>query len=172
MIHALAAAVLVLAVLTVLNLMVGLGIVRRLRAHAERLDALDGVAGGPPPSLEPGDRAAEFLPGIDLPARTLVGFFSPSCAPCEELVPRFAELAATMPREQVVAVIAGLPGEAEPMRALLDPVATVFAGEPDGGQPARAFKVEVFPKVFLVDDRRTVLAAGHDLAGVTAVARG
>ncbi|MEO3890712.1 thioredoxin domain-containing protein [Nonomuraea sp. B5E05] len=170
MVYALWAAVVVLAVLCALNLALGLGIIRRLREHTERLNGLYEQAGGaPPPSLLPGETVAEFEAGHALRGRTLVGFFSPSCSPCTELAPKFAELASTMPREQVIAVIAGLRDETGPMRELLEPVAMVDTAGPDGGSMAKAFKVAAFPRVFLIDDSRTVLATGHDLADVLAL---
>ncbi|WP_193319050.1 TlpA family protein disulfide reductase [Nonomuraea phyllanthi] len=172
MMYALWAAVVVLAVLCVLNVVLALGIIRRLREHAERISELYERPDGPSPSVRPGETVAEFEAGAELPERTLVGFFSPSCAPCKALAPKFAELAATMPREQVVAVISALPDEADEMRALLGPVARVVADGPGGGPLAGAFKVTAFPQVFLVDGSRTVLAAGHDLDGVLAAAHG
>ncbi|MER6582035.1 thioredoxin family protein [Nonomuraea sp. NPDC001023] len=169
MMYALWTAVMILAVLCVANAMLAMGVIRRLREHTERLNALyERPADGPPAAVQPGETVAGFEPGAPLPERTLIGFFSPTCAPCKKLAPAFAELAATMGREQVVAVIAGFPDDTGTLRELLDPVARIRHGGPDGGPLAEAFKVEAFPQVFLLDAGRTVLAAGHTLDDVLA----
>jgi thiol-disulfide isomerase/thioredoxin len=167
---ALWAAVFVLALLSLLNLMLAVGVIRRLRDHTQRLDSLYERTGNPGSGLEAGEVAGEFeattsegetLSAASLGERTLIGFFSPSCGPCKELAPKFAEAAAG--RDGVIAVIAGFPEEMGDMLDLLTPVAKIVSGAPDGGPLAKAFGVEAFPRVFLVDETRTVLAAGHTL---------
>jgi thiol-disulfide isomerase/thioredoxin len=182
MVFALWAAVTVFGLLSLLNLVLMVGVIRRLRDHTQRLDGLYERTGGPGPGLAAGEVADEFeattsegetLSAASLGERTLIGFFSPSCAPCKELAPKFAELAAG--RDGVIAVISGLPEETSDMHDLLSPVAKIVSGGPDGGPLAKAFRVDAFPRVFLVDETRTVLAAGHTLEaldGVLTPARG
>jgi thiol-disulfide isomerase/thioredoxin len=182
MVFALWAAVLVLSLLSVLNLVLMLGVIRRLRDHTQRLDGLYERTGNPATGLEAGEVAAEFetttndgetLSAASLGERTLIGFFSPSCAPCKDLAPKFAALAAG--HDGAIAVIAGFPDEMGDMLDLLSPVAKIVSGDVDGGPLAKAFGVEAFPRVFLVDETRTVLAAGHTLDaldGVLTPARG
>ncbi|MEU7854539.1 TlpA disulfide reductase family protein [Nonomuraea sp. NPDC049141] len=176
MVFALWAAVLVLTLLTVLNLVLMLGVIRRLRDHTQRLDGLYERSGNPGLGLEAGEVAAEFetttsegetLTAASLGGRTLIGFFSPSCAPCKELAPKFAELAAG--RDGVIAVVAGLPDQMGDLLDLLSPVAKIVNGDVDGGPLAKAFGVKAFPRVFLVDETRTVLAAGHSLDALDGV---
>ncbi|WP_214324279.1 TlpA family protein disulfide reductase [Nonomuraea sediminis] len=184
MVYALWAAVCVIGLLSLLTLVLTVGVIRRLREHTERLDGLYERTGTPAPGLQAGEVADDFeattgdgetLSGASLGERTLIGFFSPSCKPCKELAPKFVELAAGMSRDEVIAVIAGFPDEMGDMRDLLSPVAKVVADDADGGPLAKAFGVEAFPRVFLVDEDRKVLAAGHTLDaldGVLAPAHG
>ncbi|MEU4231457.1 hypothetical protein AB0F17_44790 [Nonomuraea sp. NPDC026600] len=72
-----------------LNLVLMLGVIRRLRDHTQRLDGLYERTGSPATGLEAGEVVGEFetttnegetLSAASLGERTLIGFFSPSCA--------------------------------------------------------------------------------------------
>jgi thiol-disulfide isomerase/thioredoxin len=147
----------VLSFLSVLQLVVLLGVVRRLR--------LLGVARPAPPAededwplplpgLEIGKFAAvtvdgEMVSKVDLDGSILVAFFAEKCPLCHDFVPRFAALAETFPggRGQVLAVLVGADtSEMDRLRG----VARVTI-EPFGGPVATAFGVTAFPAFCLLE---------------------
>ncbi|MFI7424878.1 TlpA disulfide reductase family protein [Nonomuraea sp. NPDC049684] len=161
------------------NLVFTLGVVRRLRQHTETLNTL--LAGGGRRDLVPagsvvGDFTARALDGTQvnrdsLAGPALVGFFSPGCHSCAELLPHFLERARDLPVERVLAVLDGMaPFGVEEYGSRLSPVARVVVDEPDG-PVQRAFGVEGFPAVFLVGPGSEVLFSGADLAAMPAAAR-
>src|SRR4051794_39387044 len=98
----LTAAVVVLTGLTLLNLLLLLGIIRRLRDHTERFTQMTKsvmpevavvAAGRPVPEFTATTRDGDTVSAGTLEGETLVGFFSPSCKPCKALLPKFAERA-------------------------------------------------------------------------------
>src|SRR5258708_33673625 len=110
----LGSAVALVGVLCLLDLVLTFGVIRRLREHT-RLLAQAGP-GRPPELLDPGASIGEFeaatiegetLSLAALKLETVVGFFSPTCKPCRELLPGFVDRAAGLRREQVLAVILG-----------------------------------------------------------------
>jgi thiol-disulfide isomerase/thioredoxin len=160
-------ALVVTNVLTLLNLLLLFGVIRRLR----ELPA-GGLPG--PSSLQVGAQIEGFatvdvdgcpLRSDDLPEAVVVGFFSPGCAPCEALLPKFVAHAEGLSggRESVLAVVAGTPGEAASYAARLSPVARVVVEEPAGGVVVRAFQVSGYPTVFQLDGDGRVLVSGASL---------
>ncbi|MFD9739622.1 hypothetical protein ACFWW9_34500, partial [Umezawaea sp. NPDC059074] len=93
-----------------------------------------------------------------LSASTLVGFFSPGCAPCEELLPRFLAAARAVPggRAAVIAVVVA----EDPSGAdyLLDPLREVASVVVEGrrGALGAAFGVTSYPATCQVDASGTV----------------
>jgi thiol-disulfide isomerase/thioredoxin len=100
---------------------------------------------------------------------TVVAFFSPGCAPCREKLPVFVAdaLERGRDRERLLAVISGTggaetsPGEATEMAHELSRVARVVLDA--DWAVAKAFHVNSFPGVCVVDSAGTVLASGPDL---------
>ncbi|WP_163569600.1 TlpA family protein disulfide reductase [Fodinicola feengrottensis] len=146
---AVVAAVAVVGALSVVNLLLCIGIVRRLREHTEILNTQLGDSGQnrrPAPMYATGQRIAEFtattVDGADLSralmtGTTMVGFFTPGCSPCKERMPLFIEQAANHDRDQVLAVVAGTPDASAEYVAKLAPVARVVR-ENDNGPVAAA----------------------------------
>jgi thiol-disulfide isomerase/thioredoxin len=165
------AALVFTCLLTLLNLLLLLGVVRRLRAQDGRTDR---PAGGstrleplPPVGTLIEDVAAVDVAGI--PVRRadldLVGFFSPGCEPCDALLPQFIGYAAGLPggRDDVLAVVVGVPGEVAEAVARLSAVARVVVEEPPAGPLAGAFRVTGYPAVFRLDGTGRVLGSGASL---------
>lgn len=156
------AAVVVLAVLVVLNLLLTFAVLRRLRIHEERLAT--------PGATRPGDR--DELIGRQLPqyastgATRLVAFFSAGCAPCVE---QAAEFAGHPDADRVAILVLGLAPEAERqrLRTALGDAPTVI-GEPTGDALAGELGVHSFPQLLLLDQSGTVVAARHSLAALSA----
>lgn len=175
------AALVLVGALCLLDLVLTLAVVRRLREHTELLSR-DRPA--PPPSVPVGTRAGDFevpdvegrkLSRADLPGTTLIGFFSPDCSACEERLPEFVEYATRRSAvlARTVAVIVGTEEAAERQRDLLVPVARVVI-EPPHGPAGSAFGVRAFPTLLLLeghpDGEATVLASGFTLDALTEAA--
>lgn len=153
--------------LTLLNLLLTFGIIRRLRERP---------AAGPatyPGVLPSGSLVGDFatrdlrqqpLSRADLDGRTLVGFFSPGCDACTEQLPAFVAAArstASGPRRSW-AVVVGDAESASQYLPSLEPVARVILQNEDESL-LTAFSVQAFPYFFVVD------AAGRVVAGSVAV---
>ncbi|WP_191094362.1 thioredoxin domain-containing protein [Nocardia colli] len=156
------AAVVVLAVLVVLNLLLTFAVLRRLRIHEERLAT--------PGATRPSDR--DQLIGRRLPqfeatgANRLVAFFSAGCAPCVE---QAAEFARHPDPDRVAILVLGLAPEAERerLRTALGDAPTVI-GDPTGDALAGELGVHSFPQLLLLDQSGTIVAARHSLAALAA----
>ncbi|MFB4314951.1 hypothetical protein [Actinomadura sp. 21ATH] len=155
----LAAAVALIGLLCVLNLVLTLGVIRRLRER----EAGPARHAGPQPGLEPGERIGDFTAttteGEEVSRAGLiglVGFFSAGCEPCHELAPRFARLATGLPRLAVVT------GDDPELVAVLSPAVRVVVEEHDG-TVSGAFRNTWTPALFLVDGEQRVVAAGGGL---------
>jgi hypothetical protein len=170
----LVAAVVLVGLLCLLDLLLTVGVIQRLRQHTELLNKLQA---GPamampdvmlPAGSEVGEFAATTTDGTPvsrelLAGRTFVGFFTPGCQPCKEKLPTFLEAAPAFSggREQVLAVVVAGPEEGAETTAQLNPVARVVLEPPDG-PVAKAFGTTGFPAFGLVDGRQ-VIASGFEL---------
>jgi hypothetical protein len=153
----LVAAVVLLGVLCLLNLLLTIGILRRMRAGSDWQP-------GPLFALGPGSAVGEFsaMTTADEPVSNdtltgIVGFFTAGCGDCHELLPLFVERAREMGREKVLAVVGG--EDEETVRALV-PVARVVVADLGGGPVARAFQNTWTPTLYLVGDDHRVAAVG------------
>jgi hypothetical protein len=162
---ALFVAVLLLTALTLFNLVVVLGVVRRLRAHEARL----GNLAEPPPvaTVAAGERVGDFTAATvgervvdraSLRGRTLVGFFSPDCPACHERLGDFRAAAARHPGD-VLAVVVRDGGDVDPVLAALDGTDTIV--EDGDGPMAKAFGVRGFPAFVLLRDDGVVESTGY-----------
>ncbi|MYW05912.1 TlpA disulfide reductase family protein [Streptomyces sp. SID3343] len=158
----LVAAVVLLGLLSILNLLLTIGAIRRLRDQPPR-PAPQSHGSGPALDLTPGARpdaftatttAGEQVSEADVSG--LVGFFSAGCAPCHTLAPRFVERARELGRDRVFAVVAGDDAE---LLAELTPVARVVVEDYDGEVQA-AFRNTWTPAVYLLGRDLRVVAAG------------
>src|SRR5687767_5951186 len=113
------ALVVLVGTVAVLNLLLTVGVIRRLRQHTGKLGTLEALR-GPVPSvmIGEGERMADFAATTTdgepisrdlLSGQTLVGVLSPSCSACQERLPEFVAKAESFPggRSQVLAVLAG-----------------------------------------------------------------
>lgn len=155
------AALVVVGLLGLLNLLLTLGILRRMRAEA-------GMKGAASPfELRPGSTLGEFAattingePITDETVTGTVAFFSAGCKPCHDLLPDFLAYAREQGRDNVVAVVAG----DEPATVgVLAEVARVVTAELDGGPVAKAFRNTWTPALYAVSDRH-VIATGARVA--------
>ncbi|MEU9338866.1 hypothetical protein AB0D49_37905 [Streptomyces sp. NPDC048290] len=150
------AAVVFVGLLCVLDLILSLGVMKRLREHTELINNLSGRA-----SIGVGEEVGDFTAGTvdggtvtraQLADGTLVGFFSPSCPACKEKLPKFVQHAAAMPggRDRVLATVVGDARQTTDMVAALSPVARVVAESAQHGSVASAFQISAFPSVLML----------------------
>jgi hypothetical protein len=168
-------AIVLLAVLSTLNLLFALGIVRRLRQHTDLLRGNSTRR----LRLEPGEAVGEFsarsVAGVEVDRDSvrgsLVGVFSATCEPCKALLPGFLEHAATLPADSrpALAVVAGDALETAAMAAQLESVARVVVEEV-GGPVCSAFGVTGYPAVFVVSEEGRIESSGGSLEAVLPVA--
>ncbi|GIH15643.1 TlpA family protein disulfide reductase [Rugosimonospora africana] len=160
--------------LGLLNLLLMVGVIRRLRVQTETLARVQRRASGP--SLTSGYRIQPFetrardgevLTADSLGADAVLGFFRPGCAPCEEALPKFVEYARSSPlgREALVAVVVGNDDEVAREVAALSPVARVVT-EPLNGTVTEALSVDAFPTFIRVGAERRVAAVGYEPSAV------
>jgi hypothetical protein len=171
----LAAAVVVVGPLCLLDLVLTLGVIRQLRQHATLLGRLQQERPGGF-AMAAGETVADFAATTTggeavsrelLGGRSLVGFFLLRCQPCAQQLPRFVEFARSVPggAERVLAVVAGGPIEETEYARQLAPVARVVIEEARGPVQA-AFQVRGFPTLYLVDAGGVVAAAGPTMSAV------
>jgi thiol-disulfide isomerase/thioredoxin len=152
------AAIAVTNVLTLLNLLLLFGVIRRLREQRDT-----SPAGPPVPRALPVGAQIEAFSTTDtdgrpllrdeLPHGAVIGFFSPGCTPCEALLPKFVAYAERLSggRQSALAVVVGTPEEAAGYVGRLSPAARVVVEDVTGGVVKGAFGVTGYPTVFQLD---------------------
>lgn len=173
----LTAAVVLIGILGIANLLIMLALARRMREYGDLLSKRITAGSGRPPAyrLPPGTKVAEFaaatLNGGDVSldslsgSRMLAGFFSPRCGPCHEQVPAFTDLAKSVRGrgEQVLAVVAGQPDDTAEFAAGLNDDAIVVVENPQG-PVSSAFSVHGWPSFYWVDPNGTVESSAPTVA--------
>jgi hypothetical protein len=175
----LVAAVVLLGAAVAVNLLLTVGLVRRLREHAEKLRTMASRTATPPPGYTAAgalrlptvgatidEFAATTLDGEPvsrelLAGHTLVAFVAPNCTSCVERLPELVAYAAARPggRAHVLAVVAGEDHRTTAIVERLKDVARIIVEEPEG-ELQRAFSVGVFPALCVVDQNGVVVASG------------
>jgi hypothetical protein len=155
----LSAAVIVVAVVTLLNLVFTLAVVRRLREHTTALATLNGVLTAPPSGPPPGS-PVPAVSGLD-EGEWLLAFVSATCGACRRHLPGFTA-AATGARALVV--VSGDDARGADLVRMAEGVARVVT-EPDDGPWTSAFDIHVFP-TFVRVAGGTVQAVGPDVADI------
>jgi hypothetical protein len=178
------AAVVLVGLLGLVNLVFSFGLIRRLREHTEILDKLSqrGSAGVPVAlMLEAGGAVTDFdtrtadgerLSRGDLVGTTLVGVFSPGCSACEAQVGQFVDYASTHPggRSQALAVVVGEETNSAPYVERLEAAARVVR-ESWNGPVSTALAVRGFPAFALVDGD-LVRVSGSEVGALPAAVSG
>lgn len=140
-----------------------IGIIRRLRLHAERLYGLESGMLRTPDGLPRGSRAPE-VEAFDLgPGLAVLAFFARGCSSCAVEFPALVERSRSLTGAFMAAVVNGpTPDQERP--ADLGSVVAVF--EPELGPVTTAFGVLAFPTYVVVMDGIIVdsVASVHDLS--------
>jgi hypothetical protein len=167
----LTAAVVLVGVLCLADLLMTFGVISRLREQSAMLNQSHGLdmpvmelsAGDIPGSFEAVTVDGEPLAG---PAGIrLAAFFSSSCSICPERVPTFVDYvrANGVRREDTIAVILTMADEPVPYADRLAEVARMCVQQPDA-ELAKAFKVTGYPAFCVLDASGAVQATGYDPA--------
>jgi peroxiredoxin len=169
----LTAAVTLVGVLCLVDLLLTVAVIRRLRGHGTRLAELQATSRPMGPRFLPvGSGAPEFssqtVDGELVSHATLAGgpcalaFLESSCQPCRDRVPDLRSFAAEMPggRARVLAVVTGEGDAADGIIDALREVARVVSG-PHAAPIVTAFEVAGFP-AFYAFEGGAVRAAGAD----------
>jgi thiol-disulfide isomerase/thioredoxin len=180
----LAAAVAGVGALGLVNLWLTIALARKLRDHGEQLARRPS---GPRPlvGLPPGTQVPDFtlttVAGATVSAedlrghRSVIGFFSPGCAPCHDQIPAFAAFARALPggADRALAVISGghsaargQDGGADDFARQLADVAHVVREPSAAAAAAAALAVSGFPSFILLDAGGRVEAGAHAVAGI------
>jgi thiol-disulfide isomerase/thioredoxin len=159
------AAVVLVGLLGLANLLLLFGVIRRLRKMAAQ----------PSPMMDDGPALGEKLPefaatttdGEPISAEllggpALIGLFSPDCGPCRELLPTFIERAGRMSEQVLAVVVAGSDEEAATDVARLAKVARVVREQPMGAIQT-ALKVNGYPTVIATDATGVVVSSDAGL---------
>lgn len=172
----LGAAIVVVGLLCLADLLLTLGVIRRLREHTEQLagfrgqDApVSGLASGEIP--EPFTALSISGERLSGPAGwRVVAFFSAGCSACPERVPAFIDYlrANQISRDAVLTVITSSQPEPVSYQEHLAEVAPVCI-EPLDGEIAAAFKVRGFPTFCLLDGAGSVSAFSHEPTALPAL---
>jgi uncharacterized membrane protein YphA (DoxX/SURF4 family) len=167
-------------VLTLLNLTMMTGVIRRLGEHEQALSGYAGLTGGWPatPLLDVGERIGPFetltvdgepVSRENLADGTLVGFFDPGCDTCHEQLPEFVARAGELAegRTQTLAVV-GDGDDTDDLVGQLRPYVRV-AVEPRRGPLQQAFGVRLYPAFCCLGADQVVVRHGLETAHAAAV---
>jgi hypothetical protein len=173
----LVAAIALVGLLCLADLLLTFGVIRRLREHTEQLAGLrgqDAPVHGLPSGATPEAFTALTASGerVDGPAGLrVVAFFSAGCSACPERVPAFLDYLRVneVTRDAVLTVI--INSELEPVsyQERLAEVAPVCV-EPHDGEVGTAFNIRAFPAFCVLDGAGSVIAFSHEPAALPALA--
>jgi hypothetical protein len=162
----LAAAVIFVGCLCLLDLLLTFGVLRRLREHAELLASIQPE---PAPGLVAGARPADFA-AVSTSGQTVSGpaglrvaaFFSSSCSVCPGMIAPFLRYvsAARLRPDGVLAVVATDTGTANYIDELSGAASVCL--EPQGGSVGNAFQLKGFPSFFLLNADGVIVASAFD----------
>ena len=160
--YILTAVVVLFCGITLINLVVTVGLVRRLRDGNFGDSGPEGNFGG----LQPGDAAPDLGLPTEPGLRTFVGFFSTDCKTCPDYLPRFRARAAGF-EGRSIAVVSGRAAKYEEYREALGPGILVAEHRGDqhmgSGPLISGFDVQSWPSFFLVAANGNVSATGAKL---------
>jgi hypothetical protein len=161
------AAVVLVGLLCVFDLLLTFAVLRRLREHAAELARLAGQTQFTP--YDPAVLVGRTLPwteadGADRPQ--LVAFFDVNCDACHEHAPQFADTAGT---QAAMAVVSGAGPRADDLVQVVAGVSSVITAE-RADSLVKAVGIEAFPTFLRVGPEGTIVAAQTELAALTEMA--
>ncbi|MET7875933.1 peroxiredoxin family protein [Micromonospora profundi] len=161
-----------MSVISLFNLVLGMGIIRRLREHTEILSGSGSKEGLTQPEHRIDDIAVATLGGgtfarDTLAGSTLVAFFMPGCAGCKIALPEFISEVGQgrYAGHRVIGVVNGSGEEADALRdqlaALVDTVVPTATRD-----VIKAFDSSVYPAFYVVDETGTIRQSSTKLAEI------
>jgi thiol-disulfide isomerase/thioredoxin len=156
----LAAAVVVIAAISVVNLLLTFGIIRRVRDHDAKLTAAGQYipidtglpVGQAVPPFEAVTTEGERVDQSGLSRGSqVVAFFSSSCEACREHLPQVTRYLSTVDRAQTLVVVSGDERQGADLVETLAPLARTVV-EDEMGPLVVAFRVQAFPAFFALQD--------------------
>ncbi|MDP9865774.1 MULTISPECIES: hypothetical protein [Streptosporangium] len=162
------AAVVLVGILCIFDLVLTFAVLRRLREHTAELERLAGPARFG--RYDPGVLVGRTLPpvGADGGERArLVAFFDVSCDACHEHAPRFADAARA---DTAMAVISGDGEKAGDLIEMIGGAASVVTAE-QADSLVKAVGIEAFPTFLRVDPDGTIVGADTELDALVGTAR-
>lgn len=176
--HFLVAAVVLVGLLCVVDLLLTFAVLRRLREHTEQLGRLSGAS-----NSSPGVDLDKFL-GRELPEFStetvngavvsresvtgnveLLGFFLPNCGPCHTQAPLFVDKARAIGGGKALAVVAGSGSDTDDLVQIFkDATDTVL--DPASGGLVRGLNIDAFPTFLRLDSGGAVVAAANSVEGL------
>jgi hypothetical protein len=172
---ALIAAVILVGLTCLADLLLTVGVIRRLREHAEQISSFGqtGLADTPPVvGLDASESPAAFA-SLTIDGQLMTGpaelrmaaFFSTSCSACPGQVAPFVDYVRghQLARDSMLVVVLGWPDDPPAYLDDLSQVGQIVFEEP-GGAISQAFKVSGFPAFCLLDSDGAVVASGFDPA--------
>ena len=166
----LGAAVVIVGCLCVLDLLLTVAVIRRLREQGEALAALSGGERPDETLLSPGTQVPDVLvvtsDGSEARLRSfgtgfLLAFLSTHCDACHEQLPSLERYAHKFPggRDSVLAVISG-DSDGKALVDRVKPIARLVT-ERENGPITSAFSVNIWPAYLVVGPDGMVDATGH-----------
>lgn len=166
---ALSAALVLVGLISLLNLLLTLGLVRRMRELESRPAATaprpSGFVAGPGTAVGP--RATVDVTGRPVPlpdpaSLTVIGFFATDCPSCADSMPGFLTRAAGAGPDRAIAVVTGARDDEDRYVRRLAPTVPVVADQA-ADELAAAFRVRAYPAFVLLGPDGTVRASGLSL---------
>ena len=161
------AAVALVGALCVLDLLLTVAVLRRLREHETVLERLrpeadvDALVGARVPDFTLTTVEGRTLTAAGLRGRRwLLALLSVGCGPCREQAPALRDAG-----DDVVAIVTG---EGAPANGLVEDLrgAVAVVTVQAGSGPGAALGVSVYPTLLAVDEDGVVSAAAHNVAGL------
>jgi hypothetical protein len=161
----------VVGLIAALDLLLTVGVIRRLREHTDIL-AGRGTADGPPPSVMLGpDETVRPFAAADIAGEaitedvfragpTLVGVFAQGCSSCEERLPHFLDYARQRDTDQVLSIVIGDAAHDSRHVRELQEVGRVVVEDRPGAPMSTALGVKGYPAFAVVGTDGTVRASG------------
>jgi peroxiredoxin len=175
----LTAAVVLVGALSLINLLLTFGVIRRMREDATYRvtrvmpppEAITAVGRAPESFEATTTDGSPFATG-SLTDWTVVAFFAADCPTCTEKLPQFVEDARPLrgSDRSVVAVVGADEGTGDAMVSMLEGAAQVVL-EPVDGPVAKAFRVRQLPMMCLLNPAGVVVATGYDIGSLLHAAR-
>lgn len=167
------AAAALITVLLLLDLLLTVAVIRRLRDHTSRLGVLEATPvrrSGPVRGAAFPEFSARTVDGVAVDhgqfgkGQVLIGIFASSCGSCRVHMPEFLQIAKELPRERVLVLVLGDPDEGDDLVRSARTASRVIV-DPEASQITTGLNLPGVP-MFLALDNGRITAVGTETADV------